>query len=271
MENLLTQDVGFIGAGHLTRAMVFGLVQAGYPMNQIWLSNRSQGKLDFYQSQGIYTTTDNNELVFNSNLIVLATRPKDMLSMLEGIEGTLTDEHLVISVAAGLGSDMLMNKMNANQSFVRAMPNTPSSVQMAMTGLWANEHSSDYHKLLAEELFNAMGKILWLKNEKQMHALTAISGCGPAYFLEFMQNMVETGIKMGLSEDDVKTLTLQTAKGAAQMAEVSNEALAELVNQIALPGGVTAEAIKVFRENGLKQLTEKAIFAAKNKSRGYSI
>lgn len=265
MDYLITQNIGFIGAGHLTKSMVFGLIQSGFPTSQIWIANRSFQKLEFFKTQGIHTTTDNGELIFNADTLVLSVRPADAASLLKQIKPKITTSHLLISVMAGLDSKKIIDE-NTNQPLIRAMPNTPSAIQQAMTGLWANEFVTLNQKKITSELFEAMGQILWLDNENLMHSLTAISGCGPAYFLLFFKAMIDCAKKLGLSEQDAKKIVLQTSKGATKMAEILPNEIDDLINQIAVPGGVTEKAILEFKNQNLELVVEKAIQSAFNKS-----
>ncbi len=150
------------------------------------------------------------------------------------------------------------------------MPNTPALVRAGMTGLFATAAVTQAQHILAEELMRAVGYTLWVKEEKQLDAITALSGSGPAYFLLFMETLREAGEKIGLTKEASQFLVLQTALGSAKLAFESNEDWQTLREKITSPGGTTEQAIQVFTPT-LFQLCEDAVRAAFLKAEALSM
>ncbi|WP_139292822.1 pyrroline-5-carboxylate reductase family protein, partial [Pseudomonas aeruginosa] len=148
----------------------------------------------------------------------------------------------------------------------RCMPNTPALLRQGASGLYANAQVSAAQREQAGQLLSAVGIALWLDDEAQIDAVTAVSGSGPAYFFLLMQAMTDAGEKLGLSRETASRLTLQTALGAAQMALSSEVEPAELRRRVTSPNGTTEAAIKSFQANGFEALVEQALNAASQRS-----
>jgi pyrroline-5-carboxylate reductase len=263
--------IGFIGAGNMATALVGGLRAQGWPANRLWLSDRNEQQLEAHKSQGLRTTTDNAELLDKVEVIVLAVKPQVMASVLKPLaQQAQARRPLIISIAAGIPIDALARWLGGSvgeQSLpiVRAMPNTPSLVQAGATGLFASSAVSTDAKNLAERVMGAVGMTLWVEQEDLIDAVTAVSGSGPAYFFHVMEAMIAAGVKLGLSEQDARALTLQTALGAAQMAVASDVGPAELRKRVTSPGGTTERALRVFNESDLMNMFETALKACANR------
>ncbi|MEE8041930.1 MAG: pyrroline-5-carboxylate reductase, partial [Pseudomonadales bacterium] len=177
-----------------------------------------------------------------------------------------TSKPLVISIAAGIELAALESWLGA-QRIVRCMPNTPALVSQGVTAMLANAHVTDVDRVLAESIMGAVGQWLWLEQESQLDAVTALSGSGPAYFFYFLEAMIEAGCELGLSEGDARTLALQTALGSSKMALQSDLAPDALRVQVTSPGGTTERALAVLRNGGFSPLVKAAIKAAEERAR----
>ena len=162
---------------------------------------------------------------------------------------------------------MLEQWIDSSAAIVRCMPNTPALVQTGATGLFANAHVSASQKTQADALLQAIGIVNWVAAEAQLDAVTALSGSGPAYFFLVMEAMQAAGEALGLDAETARSLTLQTALGAARMAIESDVDAAELRRRFTSPGGTTAAALSVFEEAGLRQLFLQALTAADERSK----
>ena len=156
--------------------------------------------------------------------------------------------------------------LGGNTSIVRCMPNTPSLVQTGASGLFANPHVKTEQKQQAETILKATGITLWVEEETQLDAVTAVSGSGPAYFFLVMESMIDAGKKLGLTEETATQLTLQTALGAAKMAQSSDVAPDELRRRVTSPNGTTEQAILKFIDGDLPELFDKAMKACNDRS-----
>lgn len=260
-----TPTLAFIGAGNMARAIIGGLIENGYPATSIWATEPSTDKLNDLKQQGLQTTSDNNEAVAAADVIVLAVKPQILKAVTTEIKGDLRGK-LFISVAAGISSESINTWLGQGQAIVRCMPNTPSLVQLGASGLFANNSVTPQQKQIAEQILSAVGIALWVEDEEQLHAITAVSGSGPAYYFLFMEAMIAAGIKQGLSPEVATQMTLQTAKGAAEMAIQSEHAPAELRRRVTSPNGTTEQAILNFQKEQLDGIVERSMEACAKRS-----
>lgn len=262
------QKIGFIGGGNMARSLIGGLIADGHAPDTIWVSDTSQDQLNrLKQMLKVNITTDNNELVSATDIIVMAVKPQVMKTVAEEISDSVQRQQpLVISIAAGIQEKSLNHWLGENTAIVRTMPNTPALVQTGATALYANARVSDEQRNAAETIMRAVGLALWLNDEGQMDAVTALSGSGPAYFFLFMEAMEEAAIKLGLPDKTARLLTLQTAFGAAKMALESPENCATLRQRVTSPGGTTEQAINTFEKGQLRKRVDDALQAAANRS-----
>lgn len=259
--------LAFIGAGNMARAIIGGLINNGYPAEQIWASEPDASKLIDLKEQGLQTTCNNSEAVKAADVVILAVKPQVLKSVLTDIATAVQSQKpLLLSVAAGIMTSSMDQWLGGNTSIVRCMPNTPALVQAGANGLYANEQVSGEQKDLAESILQATGITLWVDEESQLDAVTAVSGSGPAYYFLVMESMIQAGVKLGLSEEVAKQLTLQTAQGAAKMALSSDVDPAELRRRVTSPNGTTEQAIKRFLDGGLPELFDDALQACNDRS-----
>jgi pyrroline-5-carboxylate reductase len=212
----------------------------------------------------INTGSDNNALVAQVNVVILAVKPQLMKVVALGIAAAVqAHQPLVITIAAGVTSGGLTTWLGGAPAIVRCMPNTPALVRSGATGLYANDQVSVAQRQQAATILDAVGLALWVDNEAQLDAVTAVSGSGPAYFFLVMEAMQAAGRDMGLSADVARQLTLQTALGAAQMAMASDVDVAELRRRVTSPNGTTERAINILEDGGLRQLFAHALDGAR--------
>ena len=260
------RTLAFIGAGNMSRSIIAGLIQAGYPAGRIIAANPSRPKLDELADQfGIRITQNNAEAAREADVIVLAVKPQLMAAMLEALVaelGSLAGK-LLISIAAGIKVERLQEMAGGHARIIRTMPNTPSLLGLGMTGLYAPTGIVQADRDFAEQMMQAVGKTLWVAQESGINGVIAAAGSAPAYFFLFMQGIAEEAEAMGFTPEQARLLVQQTALGAAAMVEQNPElSLQVLREQVTSKGGTTAEAVKTFQEQGLKPLTARAMQAA---------
>lgn len=260
--------VAFIGAGNMARAIIAGLLHNGYPATRIWATGTQAAKLADLDTLGIHTGTDNNAAAAAADILILAVKPQMMKQVCAPLRDAVMQRRpLIVSVAAGIACDSLDLWLGGDNAVVRCMPNTPSQVQTGASGLYANERVSQRQKQQTELLLGHVGLALWVEREELIHAVTAVSGSGPAYYFLFMEAMISAGEKLGLDRDTATALTLQTALGAARMAGTSDLTPAQLRQAVTSPKGTTEQAILTFQRAGLDTLVEDAMQACANRSR----
>ena len=258
--------LAFIGAGNMSRSIIAGLIQAGYPADCILAANPSRPKLDELASQfGIRVTQDNAEAARAADAIVLAVKPQLMAGMLAALVAELGSlgGKLLISIAAGIKVERLKEMAGGHGRIVRTMPNTPSLLGLGMTGLYAPPGIAQDDRDFAEQMMQSVGKTLWTEQEGGINGVIAAAGSAPAYFFLFMQAIAEEAEAMGFTPEQARLLVQQTALGAAAMVERNpGLSLQTLREQVTSKGGTTAEAVKTFQEQGLMPLTARAMQAA---------
>ncbi len=263
--------IGFIGAGNMARSLIGGLIASGLPADNIQASAPDTEQLQALAHDfGIQTSADNQAPVDQCDVIVLAVKPqilKQICQALRPCQGCL-----YLSVAAGIPtasiSHWLEQKTEAGQlAIIRAMPNTPALLQTGASALYANPHTSEAQRESAEAIMRAVGLALWVEDEAQMDAVTALSGSGPAYHFLFMEAMISAAQELGLNEANARLLTIQTAFGAAKMALEIDEEPATLRRNVTSPGGTTERAIQTFQQGGFEKLVAAALSAARDRAR----
>lgn len=260
------RTIAFIGAGNMSRSIIAGLIQAGYPAGRITAANPSRLKLDALADQfGIRITQNNAEAAREAEVIVLAVKPQLMAAMLEALVAELgsLEGKLLVSIAAGIKVERLQEMAGGHGRIIRTMPNTPSLLGLGMTGLYAPSGIEQADRDFAEQMMQAVGKTLWVAQESGINGVIAAAGSAPAYFFLFMQGIAEEAEAMGFTPEQARLLVQQTALGAAAMVEQNPElSLQTLREQVTSKGGTTAEAVRTFQEQGLKPLTARAMQAA---------
>ncbi|BAO65133.1 MULTISPECIES: pyrroline-5-carboxylate reductase [Pseudomonas] len=261
-----TTRIAFIGAGNMAASLIGGLRAKGLEASQIRASDPGeQTRAKVAAEHGIQVFADNAEAIEGVDVIVLAVKPQAMKAVCQALRPSLKPQQLVVSIAAGITCSS-MNSWLGAQPIVRCMPNTPALLRQGVSGLYATAEVSAQQRQQAEALLSAVGIALWLDQEQQLDAVTAVSGSGPAYFFLLIEAMTAAGEKLGLPRETAAQLTLQTALGAAHMAVSSDVDAAELRRRVTSPAGTTEAAIKSFQAGGFEALVEKALGAAAHRS-----
>ena len=258
--------IAFIGAGNMAASLIGGLRAKGLDAAQIRASDPGEEtRARVSAEHGIETFADNAQAIDGADVVVLAVKPQAMKAVCEAIRPSLKPEQLVVSIAAGITCASMNNWLGA-QPIVRCMPNTPALLRQGVSGLFATAQVTAEQRQQAQELLSVVGIALWLDEEQQLDAVTAVSGSGSAYFFLLIEAMTAAGVKLGLPADIAAQLTLQTALGAAHMAVSSDVDAAELRRRVTSPAGTTEAAIKSFQAGGFEALVEKALGAAAHRS-----
>jgi pyrroline-5-carboxylate reductase len=262
-------ELGFLGAGNMAEAICRGLLAKGVvPAGGILASDPAEPRRSLFADRlEVAVTTDNAELARRCPRIVLAVKPQHMADALEPLKGQLTADHLLISVAAGIGTGWVEQVFAGTAvRVVRVMPNTPMLVGAGMSALCAGRHATGPDLAYAESLFAAAGQTL-IVTEDLMDAVTAVSGSGPAYFFYFVEALVAGGKRAGLAEAQAMQLAEATLAGAARLLAESPDPPAELRRKVTSPGGTTEAALKSMAEGKVFERIVAAVEAAAARSR----
>jgi pyrroline-5-carboxylate reductase len=261
-----TTRIAFIGAGNMATSLIGGLRAQGVDAALIRASDPgAETRARVAAEHGIELFADNAEAIEGADVVLIAVKPQMMKAMCIALRPSLKPHQLVVSVAAGI-TCASMNRWLGDHPVVRCMPNTPALLRQGVSGLYATAQVSNNQRAQAEQLLSAVGIALWLDEEKQLDAVTAVSGSGPAYFFLLVEAMTATAEKLGLPRDIAVQLTRQTALGAALMVTGSDVDAAELRRRVTSPAGTTEAAIKAFQAGGFEALVDTALTAAAHRS-----
>ena len=260
--------IGFIGAGNMASAIAGGMIAERFEPAQIWASAPDDRQLQSMSKRfGVNITTDNRHCATQADILILAVKPQVMKDVCRDIHSVVQNTRpLIVSIAAGLDSQTLEEWLGGGLPVVRCMPNTPALVGQGASALFATPAVSEEQRKLVESIFASVGLAVWLEEESQMHAVTALSGSGPAYCFMFLEALEDAARKAGLAPDVARQLATQTLAGAAAMARDSGEEPGKLKRNVMSPGGTTEKAIKTFEAGHFPELVAQAYEAARKRS-----
>lgn len=258
----------------MATSLIGGLISAGTPASNIIVAEPDEKRRRQLSEQFKISTCADNIETADCEIIVLAVKPQILKPVCLGLDTSKARQTLFISIAAGVRSTNINHWLSRNPdaeksdgyAIVRCMPNTPALLQCGASGLFPNALVTDKQKQQAEQIMRAVGIVIWVDNEDQLNAVTAVSGSGPAYFFLLMEAMQQAGEKLGLASNVAQQLTLQTALGAARMATESKLSPSELRKNVTSKGGTTEQAILSFQAANFHEIVLKALIAANNRS-----
>ena len=260
--------VAFIGGGNMGEAMLSALLsQSLCTPEDISVSDIDESRRQHLEEKyGVSVTSDSRLATDNGDVVVLAIKPKNLTEVMAELDGQLKSTQLILSIVAGARIDTLCRGLS-HQCIARCMPNTPGQIGEGMSVWAATAGVTAEQKSWTSSILGAMGKEIYVADEKYLDMATAISGSGPAYFFLFVESLVEAGVNIGIPQDMAEKLVLQTMLGSAHLIQKSGKSPAELRIMVTSPGGTTAEALLQFEKGGLSQLVLQAVSAAYNKAK----
>lgn len=256
---------GFLGGGNMASALIGGLVARGVPASAIRVVDPFEDARQRLAQTGVHALAAPDAAFGASNVIVLAVKPQQFRDAIAALKPLLTD-NLILSVAAGIRLQDMARWLGRTR-LVRAMPNTPALAGMGMTGLAAAPGLSDADRSIATAVAEAVGQCVWVENDEQIDAVTAISGSGPAYVFYFIEAMESAATEMGLSAEQGRKLAVETFRGAAALAAQSSEPVATLRERVTSKGGTTYAAITSMDASGIQDAFVRALHAAAARGR----
>ena len=264
----MNKKLAFIGGGNMSYSMIGGLLTNGFDTAYIAASDPSSARRQLLTEKfSIRVEAANSNCVDGAEIVVLAVKPQNMKQTLESISAYLiTAQPVVISIAAGVRIREIISWSGGDLPVIRAMPNIPALINFGVSGLYANSLAGTAHKKTAETIMQAVGKVVWVNSEDDIDTVTGISGSGPAYFFRIMEIMIDTAQKSGLDKHTAQILVLQTALGAAKLAEQSPLSPGELRQQVTSPQGTTEVALESMNNQGIATTIETGILAAVKRS-----
>lgn len=261
--------IAFLGAGNMALSLIGGLTASGFDPQHIHVADSDPLRLTtLTKTYSVLTFDNNNKAIQSCDVIIAAVKPHQLQDLIKQIAPHWKTGTLLLSIAAGIRLDDLARWLNQpNPAIVRSMPNMPALIQAGATALYANSYVSPKQHELADLILRSVGLTIWVNDETQIDAVTALSGSGPAYFFFVMEAMEAAAIKLGLDAETANLLCLQTAFGSAKMALESDETTVSLRARVTSPSGTTEQAISELEDGGLSSLFENAMTAATLRSR----
>ncbi|KAF6822639.1 pyrroline-5-carboxylate reductase [Colletotrichum plurivorum] len=272
--SLQQAKVSFIGGGNMAAAIIGGLLAKDIPKQNIYVSEPWDVNRDKMAAQGVRTTTSNVEASADADIVILAVKPQVCKAVCEELgAGWKGSEKLplVISITAG-------NKVSSIASWfssaggpaphiVRVMPNTPALVGEGASGIYAASDVTEDERALTTALLGSVSKATeWVDKEELLDVVTGLSGSGPAYFFAFVEHLISSATKLGLSEEQATRLATQTCLGAGKMLVESSDEPSQLRKNVTSPNGTTYAALVSFEQAGLKEIVDGAVKAATNRA-----
>ena len=255
--------LGVIGGGFMASAIVNGAI-LGKRLNikDVFISDVNETSLEKFSKIGIKTTTDNFQILNSCEFVLLAVKPQNFSSIINENSSFICNKF--ISIMAGTKKEKI-KKLLKNSLVARCMPNTPCSVGNGAVGIDVSDFTDSKDLDFIKGLFDSFSKVVFVK-EELLNVVTGISGSAPAYYYLFAKGIIESGVKRGLSFEEAKQLAVNTMIGSGKMLLNSDQSIDELINAVCSKGGTTIEAIKVFNENKINEITDKSIEACINRA-----
>lgn len=255
--------ITFLGGGNMATALIGGLLNNGFPANEIAVIEiNEENRANLERSFSIRAHAKADAAALSCDALLLAVKPQHMREACIPLQPFI-DQQLVISVAAGLRLSDLSRWLGGHDRLIRAMPNTPALIGAGVTGLYALPGVSEAERLGAERIMHAVGSTVWVNEESQIDALTAISGSGPAYVFLFIEALQQAAVELGFSPKQVRQLSIETVLGAAKLASMSEEPASVLRERVTSKGGTTEAALREMAERGLKEAVVAGVKAAR--------
>lgn len=252
--------IGIIGLGTIGTAIADGLHQA-FPQMQILGTRRRPEGMPSY----VEPCEGNRELVRRAHLVLICVKPQQLPAIADEIRPELTADHLLVSTSAGVSLSNLAHHTGSAAKIARAMPNIPVQVGEGITALCFANEWSDAQRTSVVELFDAIGKTV-IVEEQHFDAVTALSGCGPAYVYVIIEALSDAGVKQGLPRDIARLLAAQTLLGSARLVLTSHLHPAELRDRVTTPAGCTIDALTRLEDGKLRSTLISAVAAAAERS-----
>ena len=261
--------VAFVGGGNMARALAGGMLAAGYEPSHILISepvaeNRRRLVKELH---GAVVSADNELVVREAACVLFAVKPQILSAVCRPLATVMQRTRpLIISIAAGVRSEDIDSWLGGGLAVVRVMPNQPALLRLGISGMYANRRTTAAQLEAARSIIKTTGPVIEVPTEADIDTVTAVSGTGPAYFYLLVDMLVKVAEELGLDHDAALALTLETARGAGEMAEQSGETMDTLIARVRSPGGTTAAAFDYLDSTNFRDIFSAAVIAARDRA-----
>lgn len=256
-----------LGGGVMGEALLAGVLGSGWGVDDVAITEPfAHRATELSARYGVRAADGNAKAVRRADVVVIALKPKDVGGVLDEIAGHLRSGTLVVSIAAGLPCAFYEQRLPAGTPVVRVMPNTPAVIGKGASAISAGTHATEEHLALTERVLAKSGLVVRAA-EKDLDAVTAISGSGPAYVFYVVDALAEAGVLLGLTRDRARQLAVQTVLGSAALLDETGEHPVILRERVSSPGGTTVAALRELDAHGVRAAILAAAVAARDRSR----
>lgn len=246
------EKVGIIGIGNMGEAILKALIRTGYKPNELFFSEIKQERAEFISNTYKIKHIENmKEFVNGVKYIMVAVKPQDASKVIEGIVPFIDKKHIIISIMAGISISKILSFFTKEVKVIRAMPNICAKVGQSVTAITANRQVKTDELKGVKNIFSAIGRVVEVA-EEHMDAITALSGSGPAFVLFFLEAMIDAGVKLGLTREKSKEISLYVLKGTVELLEKENLHPTILKEMVTSPGGTTIYGLTHLEERAFK-------------------
>jgi len=264
---MLKERIGFIGAGKMGSALIRSILEKRLVSSKnLWVCDKIPEKLSFFSERGVNTSVEIKPMIKRVDVIFIAVEPQHISRVLEILKNEIRSSQLIVSIAAGITTSYIREKLSLEIPVVRVMPNAPALIGEGISAISPSRGTNMENIEIVKEILGAAGEIIEVPEELQ-DAVTGLSGSGPAYIYTLLEGLVEGGIKAGLSKEVASRLAIQTTLGAAKMAKESGISLDELRRAVVSPGGTTSEGLRVLEKGGFKSCLAQAVIRGTERAR----
>lgn len=244
--------VGFIGTGNMATAIIKGLIENGVNSKYVYAYDIDSEKLNKISKEyNITVVTSNIDVLEMADIIFLAVKPNIYPIILNEIKNAVTDNHILISIAAGISTSYIHNTLGKESNIIRIMPNTPAIIGEGVIAICPNENIDDKIFRHVKELLSCLGQIE-IVDENLINAVIGVSGSGPAYVFMFIEALADGGVMMGLSRKQAYRMATQTLIGSAKMYRETKIHPSELKDMVCSPGGTTIDAVYTLEKQNFR-------------------
>ena len=260
-----SERIAFLGGGNMAEAILGGVLAGGVaaPSNILVADVAPERREHLAERYGIATTADNREALHGAQVVVLAVKPQQVAEALAALKRDFSEQHLLVSICAGLPTAALEARVPARVA--RVMPNLPALVLQAVSAVCGGARTTAADLDLVEELFAAVGVVVRLP-EAKMNEVTALSGSGPGYVFAFLEALEATGIAMGIDPATARKMAIGTVRGAAELAAKTGEDPAELRRRVSSKGGTTLAGLAAMEAGGFSAAVAAGMKAARDRA-----
>lgn len=261
--------IAYVGGGNMARALAGGMLAAGYKAGHVLISEPLAEHRATLAAElpGTIVLERNEDAVRDAECVVFAVKPQILSDVCKPLAALVQQtKPLIISIAAGVRARDIEAWLGGNLPVVRVMPNQPALLRLGISGLFANEQTSEHQLRAATNIISTTGPVIRVGSEEDIDTVTAVSGTGPAYFYLLVDMLVKAAVDLGLDYDDALALVLETARGAGEMAEQSGETMDSLIARVRSPGGTTAAAFDHLDGTEFRDIFKAAVVAARDRA-----